>query len=132
MPLVELEADALQVRDGGDVQKRLEGIDATLSAVPYFFNPAIALACVSAGSHMCDLGGNTDVTRRVLKMDAEARAELARLGWHPEYGARPLKRVIEERVMTPAAVLLAENPDLSGGMLRVRLVDGDFVVSHRA
>lgn len=68
------ESGVIDVRDGGDVQKRLEGIDATLSAVPYFFNPAIALACVSAGSHMCDLGGNTDVTRRVLKMDGEARA----------------------------------------------------------
>lgn len=68
------ESGVIDVRDGGDVQKRLEGIDATLSAVPYFFNPAIALACISAGSHMCDLGGNTDVTRRVLKMDDEARS----------------------------------------------------------
>jgi lysine 6-dehydrogenase len=64
--------EELDVRDGGAVEKALRGIDSTLSAVPYFFNPSIALACIHAGSHMCDLGGNTDVTKRVLKMNAEA------------------------------------------------------------
>lgn len=68
------ESGTIDVRDGGDVENRLEGVDATISAVPYFFNPAIALACIHAGSHMCDLGGNTDVTRRVLNMDDEARS----------------------------------------------------------
>ncbi|MEZ6196449.1 MAG: saccharopine dehydrogenase C-terminal domain-containing protein [Planctomycetota bacterium] len=64
--------EALDVRDGGAVETALRGIDCTLSAVPYFFNPSIALACIHAGSHMCDLGGNTDVSRRVLKMNDEA------------------------------------------------------------
>ncbi|MEE9390885.1 MAG: saccharopine dehydrogenase C-terminal domain-containing protein [Planctomycetota bacterium] len=66
--------DSLDVRDGGSVETALAGIDATLSAVPYFFNPAIAAACIQAGSHMCDLGGNTDVTKRVLSMSQDAEA----------------------------------------------------------
>lgn len=43
----------------------------------------------------------------VLCVDPEARARLAELGWHPTRGARPLKRVIEEHVMSPIAVRLA-------------------------
>lgn len=62
----------LDVRDGGAVETALRGVDATLSAVPYFFNPSIALACIHAGSHMVDLGGNTDVSQRVLKMNEQA------------------------------------------------------------
>ena len=69
-----VEGHELDVRDGGDVETRLSGVDATLSAVPYFFNPSIASACIHAGSHFCDLGGNTDVTRRVLSLDDDARA----------------------------------------------------------
>ncbi|MFT7620439.1 MAG: lysine 6-dehydrogenase [Planctomycetota bacterium] len=79
--------EAIDVRDGGDVEHKLQGIDATLSAVPYFFNPAIAMACIHAGSHMCDLGGNTDVTRRVVGMDAEAKA--AEISIIPDCGLAP-------------------------------------------
>ncbi|MBV1861455.1 MAG: AAA family ATPase [Nannocystaceae bacterium] len=43
----------------------------------------------------------------VLSVDPQARGRLAELGWHPSRGARPLKRVIEEHVMSPIAVRLA-------------------------
>ncbi len=45
-----------------------------------------------------------------LHVDPDARARLGELGWHPTRGARPLKRVIEERVMSPIAVRLAAAP----------------------
>ncbi len=79
--------DVIDVRDGGEVETKLREVDATLSAVPYFFNPAIAMACIHAGSHMCDLGGNTDVTRRVVGMDEEARA--AGISIVPDCGLAP-------------------------------------------
>lgn len=66
--------DEMDVRDGGEVEKRLKGIHCTLAAVPYFFSPSIAMACIHAGSHMCDLGGNTTITRRVLSLDREAKS----------------------------------------------------------
>jgi len=52
--------------------------------------------------------------RRGLRLRAttEAKAKLARLGFHPTRGARPLRRVIEERVIGPLAVRLAANPKL--------------------
>ena len=45
-----------------------------------------------------------------LRVDPAAKAKLAELGWHPTRGARPLKRVIEERVISPIAVRLAAKP----------------------
>jgi ATP-dependent Clp protease ATP-binding subunit ClpC len=42
-----------------------------------------------------------------LKVSTRARAELARLGFHPTHGARPLKRTVEERVVTPLAAALS-------------------------
>ncbi len=52
----------------------LEGVDAFLSAVPYYHNLGITQAAVQAGASMCDLGGNTDLVREQLGYDAEAKA----------------------------------------------------------
>ncbi len=79
--------ETIDVRDGGDVEHKLQGVDATLSAVPYFFNPAIAMACIHAGSHMCDLGGNTDVSKRVVSMNEDAKA--AGVSIVPDCGLAP-------------------------------------------
>jgi lysine 6-dehydrogenase len=48
-------------------------MDVVLSAVPYYFNLAITRASVAAGAHYCDLGGNTEVVRAQMALDAEAR-----------------------------------------------------------
>ncbi len=47
-----------------------------------------------------------------LRVTPDARARLAQLGYHPTRGARPLKRVIEETVVVPLAVRMAEDPRL--------------------
>ena len=52
----------------------LQGVDAFLSAVPYYYNVGITRAAVQASASMCDLGGNTDLVREQLGFDAEARA----------------------------------------------------------
>ena len=58
--------------------------------------------------------------RRVtLSLDAAARQRLAELGWHPTRGARPLQRVIEERVIAPVAAYLAAHPELHDAVLAV-------------
>ena len=64
----------LDVTDRRSVISFLEGVDAFLSAVPYYFNLEITRAAVQAGASMCDLGGNTDQVREQLGFDAEARA----------------------------------------------------------
>ena len=57
----------------------------------------------------------TGLTRKHLRLRVtpEARALLAALGYDPTRGARPLKRVIEERVVTPIAAILAA-PEAGG------------------
>ena len=70
---------------------------------------------------IAEVGARTGLVRRRVRLavDAEARSELARRGWHPSRGARPLARVIEEQVVTPVAVRLAADPRLVDRTLRV-------------
>jgi ATP-dependent Clp protease ATP-binding subunit ClpC len=63
----------------------------------------------------------TGLLRRnlTLRVDAAAREVLARLGFHPTRGARPLKRVIEERVIAPVAIEMARDPSLRDRVIRI-------------
>jgi ATP-dependent Clp protease ATP-binding subunit ClpC len=65
------------------------------------------------------------IMRREVRVEASeaARVVLARLGYDPARGARPLKRVIEERVITPLAIELASDPTITRRAWRVE-VDG--------
>jgi lysine 6-dehydrogenase len=63
----------LDVADLRAVEKVVSGMDAVLSAVPYYFNLPITQAAVAAGAHYCDLGGNTEVTQKQMALDSEAR-----------------------------------------------------------
>ncbi len=63
----------------------------------------------------------TGLVRRNLTLDVDARSRrrLAELGFHPTRGARPLRRVIEERVVAPVAALLSNDPALRDRVLHV-------------
>ncbi len=52
------------------------------------------------------------LARRNLRLSASllAKARLAEVGYHPTRGARPLRRLIEESVMTPVAARIAGDP----------------------
>ena len=65
----------------------LEPVDAILSAVPYAFNLGVAQACVAARTHMCDLGGNTEIVQAELALDQQARA--AGICIVPDCGLQP-------------------------------------------
>ncbi len=77
----------LDVADGEAVERALDGIDAFLSAVPYYYNLGIAKAAVRAGASMCDLGGNTDLVLEELALDREAQA--AGISLIPDCGQVP-------------------------------------------
>ena len=68
------EAAAVNVTDPNSVVNTLQGVDAFLSAVPYYFNFELTRLAVQVGAHMVDLGGNTDIVRQQHRFDAEARA----------------------------------------------------------
>jgi ATP-dependent Clp protease ATP-binding subunit ClpA len=44
---------------------------------------------------------------------------LAKEGYNPQYGARPLKRVIQNRIMTPIANMMVARGVLEGGSVKV-------------
>jgi ATP-dependent Clp protease ATP-binding subunit ClpC len=49
---------------------------------------------------------------------------LARQGFDPRYGARPLQRTLEDRVVTPLAHFLLEHPDLRDAIVKVDVDEG--------
>lgn len=67
------EAQMLNVTDQQALIETMGPFDAAMSAVPYYHNLAITSAAIEAGTHLCDLGGHTDVVLTQLAMDEEAR-----------------------------------------------------------
>ena len=70
--------------------------------------------------------------RITLAVTPTARLALADRGYDAEYGARPLKRLIQRTIADPAALLLLEGKvsETSGnGMIVVDVVDNEFTVN---
>ncbi|GAC1505272.1 MAG: ATP-dependent chaperone ClpB [Candidatus Dormibacteraceae bacterium] len=71
--------------------------------------------------------------RRVtLVVTDTARRLLARRGWDPVYGARPLKRAIQRLVQDPLAMMLLEGRFSDGDTIMVDAQDGVFVFTKVA
>jgi lysine 6-dehydrogenase len=68
-----VEAHQLDVTHREALFDFLRNIDSFLSAVPYWFNPAITEIAIEAKACMADLGGNTDLVREQLKLSAKAQ-----------------------------------------------------------
>jgi len=63
----------VDAEDRRSVEIALEGVAATMSAFPYYYNAELAAAAIGAGSHFCDLGGNTEIVLRQKELDGRAR-----------------------------------------------------------
>jgi len=61
-----------------------------------------------------------------LQVSEAARARLAEEGYDPAYGARPLKRVIQQRIQNPLATEILEGKHAEGSTTRVDVRDGEF------
>ncbi len=68
--------------------------------------------------------------RRIeLEVTPEAMAHLAKEGFDPAFGARPLKRIIQREIGDAAAMLLLEGKVADGGAIHVDVVDGVLTVT---
>jgi len=67
----------------------------------------------------------------VLKLDDAACGWLARAGYDPVYGARPLKRVIQRQLQNPLAELLLEGSIGEGDTVSVTANDDGLVIGDR-
>ena len=86
-----------------------------------------------------DLGAIVDIqlehlidrmsARRIsLAVTPRARLALAEKGYDPDFGARPLKRLIQKTIADAAALLILEGKVAEGGSIVVDAVDGEFTV----
>ncbi len=63
----------LDVRNSEATLALMRESDAAMSAIPYYFNLDLAKLAVEAGTHFCDLGGNTQIVFEQKKLHAEAQ-----------------------------------------------------------
>lgn len=82
-----VQASRMDVTHHDELVEFLTGINAFISAVPYYYNLEIAKAAIAAKASMCDLGGNTDLVMEQLKLDPQAKA--ANISIIPDCGQVP-------------------------------------------
>jgi ATP-dependent Clp protease ATP-binding subunit ClpB len=76
------------------------------------------------------------LVERVRERDIEveltdaARTLLGNLGYDPTYGARPLKRVIQKRLVDPLALTILEGRFVPGDTVRVDAADGQIALER--
>jgi ATP-dependent Clp protease ATP-binding subunit ClpB len=61
-----------------------------------------------------------------LEVSERAREEIAHRGYDPAYGARPLKRVIQQELQNPLATELLKGEFAEGAMIRIDYDGQDF------
>jgi lysine 6-dehydrogenase len=99
----------LDVRDHDAVLAVMRESDAVMSAIPYYYNLALAECAVEAGVHFCDLGGNTEIVFQQKSLSERAAAKgvtvVPDCGVAPgmvnilaEYGIRQLDSVASVRI----------------------------------
>lgn len=73
------------------------------------------------------LEGRMEKMDMKLDVSAQALSELAKVGFDPVFGARPLKRAIQQRIENPVAKLILEGKFGPKDVIPVGVVDGEFV-----
>jgi ATP-dependent Clp protease ATP-binding subunit ClpB len=72
------------------------------------------------------LEGRIEKMDMKLEVSPEALAELAKVGFDPAFGARPLKRAIQQRIENPVAKLILEGKFGPKDVIPVDVQDGAF------
>jgi ATP-dependent Clp protease ATP-binding subunit ClpA len=61
-----------------------------------------------------------------LSISSDVYAFLAKEGYNPQYGARPLRRLIQDKILTPIAQLMVSRGVMQGGAVSVDVKNGEF------
>ena len=104
--------------DGEEVDALMEVHDIALSAAPYYLNGPLAAAAVRGGCHFSDLGGNTEIVREQMALDARAKTAGCMIA--PDVGLAPgminiiaaegIRRLDEPQTMRMYVGGLPQNP----------------------
>lgn len=82
-----IDAHHIDAANHSDVAKLMQGHDAAISCVNYWFNESLSRAAIETGTNFCDLGGNNYVVDAQLALDDEAKA--AGINIIPDCGLAP-------------------------------------------
>ena len=66
-----------------------------------------------------------------LDVDKAAKVLLAKEGYDPQFGARPLKRAVQERILNPLSLRLLEGDFKPGEKIKVSASDGELVFAKK-
>jgi lysine 6-dehydrogenase len=69
-----LKVAQLDVNNHAAVRELMQGHDAAMSALPYYFNGHMAALAVEGNCHFSDLGGNTEIVLEQKKLHDKARS----------------------------------------------------------
>ena len=75
-----------------------------------------------------DLAEKLKAKEILFQVDAKAKKKLAEEGYDPDFGARPLRRLIQREIQDPLSLSLLEGKYKEGGRIVVSVDDktGDF------
>lgn len=76
-----------------------------------------------------DLKANLQEQKLTLSITDEAKEKLAELGYHPAFGARPLRRVIQEKLEDSIADILLDGTEMTE--IIVKLAEDEIVVESK-
>ena len=129
--------------DGGDENEIKQAVEQTLQNrfLPEFLNridekivfhplrreqirSIVDLQLGGLAQRLCSLGLK-------LEVGPLARDQLASRGYDPAYGARPLKRVIQQEIENPLATELLRHEVVEGCLVEVDWSDGEFALDIR-
>jgi len=72
------------------------------------------------------------IERRItLELSDEAKTRLARAGYDPVYGARPLKRAIQREIETPLSRAILKGDVKDNSIVRAEVMDDDIMFSSQ-
>ncbi len=82
-----IEPRQVDASDYADIVNLMNGQDAVISCVNYWYNESLSKAAIETKANFCDLGGNNYVVDAQLALDAEAKA--AGINIIPDCGLAP-------------------------------------------
>jgi ATP-dependent Clp protease ATP-binding subunit ClpB len=83
---------------------------------------------VIVGVQLRKLSDRLAERRLTLTVEPDAEEWLARAGYDPDFGARPLRRVLQRQIEDPLALALLEGRYLEGSTVTVKVVDDKIVL----
>jgi ATP-dependent Clp protease ATP-binding subunit ClpA len=141
----EMSGNAIGFRAGAEEDRGLRGMAAIeklfspefrnrLDAIVTFHSLTQEIMEQIVDKFMAELGAQLAAKNVTLELTPEARAWLARKGFDPAFGARPLGRLIQKEVKDRLADRILFGELASGGAVQVGLKDGkelEFTFSPR-